>query len=77
MLRNIRGRDEHLGQRNGVVRQEVELEVVLGVWVGVDNASDIDDEADSLQKCVNIISTRKRRFTYQLSDVVWRSWDSG
>lgn len=48
VLRDIRSRDQHLGERDGVVGQEVDLEVVLGVGVGVDDTGDIDDQADGL-----------------------------
>ena len=50
MLANIRRRNENLGERNRVVGQEVELEVVLGVGVRVDDACDVDYEADRLDK---------------------------
>ena len=50
MLRDIRSRDQHLGERDRVVGQEVELEVVLGVGVRVDDACDVDYEADRLDK---------------------------
>lgn len=46
MLADVRRRNEDLGERHGVVRQEEEAEKVLGVGVGVDDARDVDDEAD-------------------------------
>ena len=46
MLTDIRSRNQDFGERDRVVGQEVELEVVLGVRVGVDDLGDIDDETD-------------------------------
>ena len=50
MLTDIGSRDQDFGERDRVVGQEVELEVVLGVWVRVDLAGNIDDQADGLMK---------------------------
>ena len=47
MLADVRSGDEDLGERDGVVRQEEEAEQVLRVRVGIDDACDVDDEADS------------------------------
>ena len=46
MLTDVRRRDQHLGQRNRVVGQEVDLQVLVGLWVSVDDASHVDDESD-------------------------------
>ena len=50
MLTDVRSRDQDFGKRDRIVGEEVELEVVLGVWVRVDLAGNIDDQADSLMK---------------------------
>lgn len=49
MLTDVGRRDQNLSERDGIVGQKVKLEIVLGVGIGVNDASDIDDEADSLQ----------------------------
>lgn len=46
MLADIRGGDEELREADAVVRDEDEVEVVFGVRVLVDDARDVDDEAD-------------------------------
>lgn len=46
MLANVRGGDKELCKGDGVVRKEEDLEVVLGLRVGVDDARGVDDEAD-------------------------------
>ena len=48
VLTDVRGRDEDLSERHGVVGQEVKLQVFLRVGIGVDDARDVDDEADRL-----------------------------
>ena len=48
MLADVGGRDENLRERHGVVGQEVKLQVFLRVGIGVDDARDVDDEADRL-----------------------------
>ena len=46
MLANIRRRNENLGERNRVVGQEEQAQQVLGVRVLVNNARNVDNEAD-------------------------------
>ena len=46
VLRNVGSRNENLSERYGVVRKEVEGEKILGVRIAVDDAGDIDDEAN-------------------------------
>ena len=46
MLTDIRGRDENLGERDGVVGKEEQAQEVLGVGILVDDARNVDDEAD-------------------------------
>ena len=53
MLADVGGRDEHLRERHRIVRQEVELQVFLRVGVGIDDARDVDDEADRLASGVS------------------------
>ena len=48
MLTDVRRGDEDLSERDGVVREEVEAEEVLGVGIVVDDTGDIDDQADGL-----------------------------
>jgi hypothetical protein len=48
VLADVRGRDEDLSEGDGVVREEEDLEVVLGIRVGVDDARRVDDETDGL-----------------------------
>ena len=48
MLADIRRGDEHLGERDGVVRQEEEREIGFRVRILVDHAGDVDDQADGL-----------------------------
>ncbi len=48
MLTDVRGRDEDLSERHGVVGQEVKTEDVLCLGVGVDDTRDVDDQADGL-----------------------------
>ena len=48
VLTDVRRGDEDLSERDGVVREEVEAEEVLGVGVVVDDTGDIDDQADGL-----------------------------
>lgn len=48
MLTNIGGRNQDFSQRYGVVRQEVELEEVFGVRVGVDDTSNVNYKANGL-----------------------------
>lgn len=49
MLTDIGRGDQHLGEGDGVVREEVELQVVLGVGIVVDDACNVDDETDGLK----------------------------
>ena len=46
MLTDIRRGNQNLGQRDGVVWQEVELKIVFCVWISIDDAGDVDDKAD-------------------------------
>ena len=48
MLTDVRRGDEDLGERYGVVGEEVETKEVLGVGVVVDDAGDVYDQADGL-----------------------------
>lgn len=50
MLADVRSRDQDFGERDRVIGEEVELEVVLGVWVRVDLSGNVDDQADGLLK---------------------------
>lgn len=54
MLTDIGRRNQDLGKRDGVIRQEIERKIVLGVGVGVDYTRDVDNEADGLQTSVSI-----------------------
>ena len=47
-----RCRNKHLGKGDGVVGEEVELEVVFGVLVGIDHASGVDNETNGLLRDV-------------------------
>ena len=57
VLADIRGRDEDLCEGDGVVGEEEELEVVLGVGVCVDDPSDVDDEAN--RQLGNVVCARR------------------
>lgn len=46
MLADVRCRDENLSERDGVVGQEEQAEKFLGVRVLVNDARDVDDEAN-------------------------------
>jgi hypothetical protein len=46
VLGDVRGRDEKLRQRHGVVGEEEDLEVLLCLRVGVDDPRGVDDETD-------------------------------
>lgn len=50
MLADIRCGDEDLCERNRVVWEEVECQIVLRVGVGIDDPCDVDNEAD----CLNV-----------------------
>ena len=64
MLADVRSRDQDFGERDRVIGEEVELEVVLGVWVRVDLSGNVDDQADSLTHYWNEYSILRmiRRF---------------
>ena len=51
-MADVGRRNEDLSERDGVVRQEVEAEEVLGVGVVVNDTGDVDDQADGLYKTV-------------------------
>ena len=59
MLTDVGCRDQHFGERHGVVWQEVELQEVLGVWVRVDDPRNVHDEADGLVRGVSISAQNK------------------
>jgi hypothetical protein len=46
VLGDVGGRDEDLGEGDGVVREEEDLEEVLGLLIGVDDSGGVDDESD-------------------------------
>lgn len=46
MLADVGRRDENLGERNRVVREEEKAEQVFSVGILVDDTSDIDDETN-------------------------------
>ena len=46
MLRNIRGRDKELREGDRIVRQEQHSQNIRDVRIGVDDACNVDDEAD-------------------------------
>lgn len=46
MLTNIRRRDQHFRQRYRIIWQKVELKEILGVWISVDDTSNIDDQTN-------------------------------
>ena len=48
MLADVRRRDENLGKRNGIVWKEVDGQVLLCVWILIQDSRDVDDEADGL-----------------------------
>ena len=48
VLTDVRRGDEDLSERDGVVREEVEAEEVLGVRIVVDDTRDVDNQADGL-----------------------------
>ena len=48
VLADVGRGDEDLSEGNGVVGEEVKAEKVLGVGVVVDDACDVDDQADGL-----------------------------
>jgi len=54
MLADIRSRDQNFRQRNGVIREEVELEVCLGVRIGIEDTGNVDNEANG--QLGNVIS---------------------
>lgn len=45
-MRYIRSRDQKLGQRNRIIRQEQERQEALDVGIGVDHFADVDDETN-------------------------------
>ena len=71
-MADIGSGDEDLGERDAVVGQEVELEVVLRVRVRVDHARDVDDEADDLGEMSASSPTIRVRPTHQLRNPVPR-----
>jgi len=46
MLTDIRRGNQDFGQRDGVVWQEVELEIIFRVRIGIDDAGNVDDKAN-------------------------------
>jgi len=40
--------NKNLGKGDGVVRKEVKLKIFLSIRIGVDDASDVDNETDRL-----------------------------
>ena len=43
MLTDIGSRNKYLSQRDRIVWQEEQSQIVLGVWIDIDDASNIDD----------------------------------
>jgi hypothetical protein len=72
MLADIRSRNQNFCQRNGVIGEEVELEVCLGVQIGIDNTGNIDNEANGLARgqTVNSVIFRLPETPYQLGNVI-------
>ena len=48
MLADIRRRDENLGKGNGIVWKEVDGQILLCVWILIQDSRDVDNEADCL-----------------------------
>jgi len=49
MLADIRGRYQDFSERNGIIWQEVELQKVLGIRVGIDDMRNVHDETNRLK----------------------------
>jgi len=47
VLADVRSRNQHLRERDGVVREEVKTEKIFRVGVGIEDACSVDDKADS------------------------------
>ena len=63
--------NKNLGKGNGVVGKEVKLKVFLGIWVGVDDAGDVDNEADCLSTWSVSIRSHFSCKSYQFCDVIY------
>lgn len=50
MLGDVGGGDEDLSERDGIIGEEEEGEVFVGVGILIDNFGDVDDETDGLRE---------------------------
>jgi hypothetical protein len=70
VLTEVRRRDEDLGEGDGVVGNEEHGEVFFGVRIDVDDAGDVDDEFDGLEKALARVNVCTAGWTYELRNVV-------
>jgi len=69
MLADIRGRYQDFSERNGIIRQKVELQKVLGIWVGIDDTRNVHDKTNRL-KWKWVSENNKLEKTHKLGDVI-------